>query len=178
MVYDKGSFKLQALRSANEWSLGKIQTENSIYQAYIDLIQKSERYIYIENQFFISSTSDTGVKNQIAQSLVERIKRAISERAPFKVIVFMPLMPAFEANLEEKEGPVMQIQIGLQNQTINKGENSMLQQLRKSLGSSNIPVENYVQFCSLRTWQKRPSDQTPMTELIYIHSKVACSHRS
>jgi hypothetical protein len=173
MAFDKGSFKLQALRSANEWSLGKIKTENSIYQAYLDLIEKSQRFIYIENQFFISSTSDTGVKNQIAQALVERVKRAITERAPFKVIVFMPLMPAFEANLEEKEGPVMQIQIGLQNQTINKGENSMLQQLRRALFGTNMTVDHFVQFCSLRTWQRRPSDQTPMTELIYIHSKVA-----
>ena len=45
---------VQALRSAAPWSLGLLKVEHSIYEAYIQLIEQSERWIYIENQFFIS----------------------------------------------------------------------------------------------------------------------------
>ena len=50
-----GTMDMQALRSAGKWSLGKRRTEASIYQAYLGLIENAERFIYIENQFFISS---------------------------------------------------------------------------------------------------------------------------
>lgn len=80
-------------------------------------------------------------------------------------------MPSFEADLEKEEGAVMQVQIGLQNCTINKGHDSLLQRLRKKLGSKGS-IEDYIQICGLRRWQNRPSDGRPETELIYIHSKV------
>ena len=66
----------------------------------------------------------------------------------------------------------MQIQIALQNQTIGKGDNSLIQRLIKLLGNSGIAPEDYVMICSLRKFEKRPSDGVPITELIYIHSKV------
>lgn len=163
---------MQALRSASNWSLGRLEVENSIMQCYKEIISKSQKYIYIENQFFISSTSGVGVENDLVQCLFERIKVAVETRQKFKVIVFMPLMPAFEANLEDQQGKVMQIQIALQNLTIAKGEKSLISQLKKVLGQSGIMPEEYVQICGLRKWQPRPTDGKPITELIYIHSKV------
>lgn len=51
--------------------------EQSIHDAYIQTITKSQHYIYIENQFFISLDFATpGVKNQIADTLFKRIVRA------------------------------------------------------------------------------------------------------
>jgi phospholipase D1/2 len=167
-----GVLTMQALRSASNWSLGRLEVENSIMQCYKEIISKSQKYIYIENQFFISSTSGVGVENDLVQCLFERIKVAVETRQKFKVIVFMPLMPAFEANLEDQQGKVMQIQIALQNLTIAKGEKSLISQLRKVLGQSGIIPEEYVQICGLRKWQPRPTDGKPITELIYIHSKV------
>ena len=164
---------MQALRSASNWSLGRRSTESSIYNCYQELIDKSQKYIYIENQFFISSTSSTGVENRIALCLFERIKKAISQNQDFKLIIFMPLMPAFEANLEDHQGKVMQIQIALQNLTIGKGETSLLVKIAGLLGNAGISTEKYVQVCSLRKWEPRPSDKKPITELVYIHSKVA-----
>lgn len=49
----------QALRSASSWSYGLPLTESSVHTAVCDMIQASRKYVYIENQFFISST---GVK--------------------------------------------------------------------------------------------------------------------
>lgn len=70
----------QVLRSAADWSTGFIESdtyEQSIHEAYVETITKSQHYIYIENQFFISlGFPDTIVKNQIAESLYKRIVRA------------------------------------------------------------------------------------------------------
>jgi phospholipase D1/2 len=45
---------IQALRSSTQWSLGLLKTENSIYDGYIQLIEESKHFIFIENQFFIT----------------------------------------------------------------------------------------------------------------------------
>jgi phospholipase D1/2 len=92
--------KCQILRSASNWSIGlKIRNhENSILNAYMALILAAEHFIYIENQFFISSVAsskDTAnpVINEIAKALYMRIIRAAKEKRKFKVIVVMPLLP-------------------------------------------------------------------------------------
>jgi len=50
--------KCTFLRSASHWSIGLNWkfTESSIMKEYISLIQNSEKFIYIENQYFISNT--------------------------------------------------------------------------------------------------------------------------
>lgn len=44
------------LRSVSKWS-GFRSTENSILKAYIQMILSAKRFIYIENQFFMSSSN-------------------------------------------------------------------------------------------------------------------------
>ena len=94
------------MRSASEWSIGLEEgiLERSIQNAYLDMIENSQHYIFIENQFFISATGDkqSFVSNQIANALVDRIKRAINKKEKFKVIVFMPLLPGMVGDLNEK----------------------------------------------------------------------------
>ena len=93
--YETGKVKCQLLRSASLWSLGlkRENYENSIYISYLALITNAENYIYIENQFFISSLAGSPVKNKIAEAILERVKRAAAEKQKFKVIIFMPLLP-------------------------------------------------------------------------------------
>lgn len=167
-----GNIRMQMLRSSSHWSLGRKTTESSIHECYLEAIEKSDRFIYIENQFVISSTGSNGVENSIIKALYARIARAVDEGTPFKVIIFLPLMPAFEANLEEKQGKVMQIQIALENATLGHGEDSLIGKLTQKLLDSGIPPEYYVMVCGLRTWDFRPGDNFPTTEIIYIHSKV------
>lgn len=70
----------QMLRSVSQWSCGYIEADNceqSIHEAYVQTITKAQHYIYIENQFFISTTyQDQNVKNQITEVLSKRILRA------------------------------------------------------------------------------------------------------
>ena len=80
----------QVLRSLSKWS-GNHATEQSIYKAYLHAIENAEHFIYIENQFFISSQGP--VQNKIAEALVRRVSRAISEKSRFLVVVVLPFHP-------------------------------------------------------------------------------------
>ncbi len=68
-----GACRCQVLRSASTWSMGFAEdvVECSIYTAYIHLIEESEHYIYIENQFFISRYGEyeCPVKNRYPQTV-------------------------------------------------------------------------------------------------------------
>lgn len=98
--------------------------EQSIHDAYIDVINRAQHYIYIENQFFISLPySNPNTKNQIAEALFKRITRAhrlvrkarsimimlsiiVSCRSNevFRVYVVMPLLPGFEGEVGGPSG--------------------------------------------------------------------------
>ena len=70
---------VQITRSLSGWSGGICKTEMSIHNAYIDLIDKAEHYIYIENQFFVTTcnpSKDNVCKNEIGLALFNRISRA------------------------------------------------------------------------------------------------------
>jgi phospholipase D1/2 len=101
--HEHGGHKMQLLRSAAKWSHG-IKTECSIANAYIRVIEGSEHFCYIENQFFITATSPDGcgaVKNQIGAAIVKRVVRAFEEGRKFKMIICIPSVPAFAGDLHE-----------------------------------------------------------------------------
>lgn len=54
------------------WAIGleKDKHEHSILNAYLELINNAEEYIYIENQFFISE------RNGVAEAIAKRIIKA------------------------------------------------------------------------------------------------------
>ncbi|KAG1107997.1 hypothetical protein G6F42_016157 [Rhizopus arrhizus] len=98
-----GTCRVQLLRSSSRWS-SDVEREHSIYNAYMECIAHSKHYIYIENQFFISTTQDDKLlRNKIAQALVERIRRAHDKGEKFRVYVVIPLVPAFEGDLASSE---------------------------------------------------------------------------
>ena len=62
-----------------DWSAGVSMVEHSVLNAYTDLIRTSQSYIYIENQFFITTcdqTKDDKVRNMIGAEIVDRIVKA------------------------------------------------------------------------------------------------------
>jgi phosphatidylserine/phosphatidylglycerophosphate/cardiolipin synthase-like enzyme len=182
----EGTMSAQVLRSASPWSIGLREAEHSIYNCYIELIMGAKHFIYIENQFFMSyakgSPVNESMKNSIGRALFLRIQRAYQNQEAFKVIVFIPLLPANEGDLEAKGNKQSQLMIAIQNFTIGEGESSLYESIR-NLGAN---PEDYIMFGSLRKWAFAPSNKTdptdpkkwlpdqenPKTELIYIHSKV------
>ena len=47
---------VQVLRSSSTWSAGLGETEHSILNTYETLIEHSQKFIFIEDQFFVTST--------------------------------------------------------------------------------------------------------------------------
>ena len=52
---EQGTCHAQIVRSSADWSSG-ILHDNSIQNAYCEVIEKAEHYVYIENQIFITAT--------------------------------------------------------------------------------------------------------------------------
>jgi phospholipase D1/2 len=63
---------VQVVRSVSEWSLG-MSSEPSVGEAYCTLIDAAQHFIYIENQFFISSNAGSGITNTVVDHLVNKI---------------------------------------------------------------------------------------------------------
>ena len=97
--------RIQVLRSVDKWSAGQTH-EASIHKAYLHAIENAKHFIYIENQFFISSQPGTflKVKNQILSAIVARIVRAYQNNEDFHIVVVMPLKPEFPGKWEAGSG--------------------------------------------------------------------------
>jgi phospholipase D1/2 len=157
---------VQVLRSISLWS-GGCPTERSIQNAYIRLISSASHFIYIENQFFVSGLDgDHLCSNRIANALLERIRRAVANKENFRVMVVMPLLPAFQGKVEDKEASSLRGVMHWQYRSIFRGENSIYHQLSKEV---EYPFE-YLAFYGLRTHTF--NDGQPETEQVYVHSKV------
>ncbi|QEL59819.1 hypothetical protein CJJ09_001906 [Candidozyma auris] len=106
-----GSCEVQMLRSAGSWSLGLKQHEQSIQDAYLKLIETSEHFVYIENQFFVTSCliDGTVIENRIGDALVERIIRAFNEGKQWKAIILIPLVPGFESSVDKPDGSSVRV---------------------------------------------------------------------
>ena len=173
---EKGSVpsKVQVLRSVGEWSLGLKTKENSILEAYYQLIENSKHYIYIENQFFISrSFEDNGksylVENKIALYIKNRILKAYRNKEKFRVYIFIPLLPGF-AGEPEKSG-TLQIILKYTYEGICRNNGlSIIETLKEEMDKNGDNWEDYIGFYSLRN--HAIVNGVPKTEIIYIHSKL------
>ncbi|EAR88634.2 phospholipase d1 (macronuclear) [Tetrahymena thermophila SB210] len=167
--YDQsGSCKCQMLRSGSSWSLGlkPDHTELSIQIAYIQLIAQAQSFIYIENQFFISCTAGSVVKNQIAQALIDRILLADKKGEDFFVCVVMPLLPGFAGEVNDSNAAVMKCQLHWEYFTISRGGGSIYEVLKQHVKD---PFK-YIKFFGLRN--HGVLNNTPYSEIIYVHSKL------
>ncbi|KAF2095689.1 phospholipase D, partial [Rhizodiscina lignyota] len=165
-----GTCEIQMLRSACEWSLGIGKPEHSIMNAYVKLIEESDHFVYIENQFFITSCSVEGTKieNLIGDALVDRIIRAHRDEQEWRAIIVIPLMPGYQNTVDSADGSSVRLIMTCQYRSICRGETSIFERLR----AAGIEPEDYIQFYALRQWGKIGPTQTLVTEQLYIHAKI------
>eukprot|EP01080_Neovahlkampfia_damariscottae_P005619 gene5619-9436_t len=157
--------KVQVLRSAAYWSTGLSGTENSIYKSQIRAIKEAKHFVYIENQFFISScTKVENPKNRLIGTLVDRVSKAIENNEPFKAIFLCPLHSSSPLNTK-----TLQNLTYWQLSSMFKGPYSMLTVLQEKF--PEVDVEDYVTISCLRNWGKFKSG-VYCNEMIYIHSKL------
>jgi phospholipase D1/2 len=137
--------------------------------AYVKLIEESDHFVYIENQFFISTCEIDGrkIENLIGDALVERIVRAHKNEEAWRAVIVIPLMPGFQNTVDSEGGTSVRLIMQCQYRSICRGETSIFGRLR-ALG---IEPEDYIQFFSLRAWGKIGPQQQLVTEQLYIHAK-------
>jgi len=157
----------QLVVSGSTWSCGfrKEISQSSIHIAYLELIHKAKRFIYIENQFFISSTAGKPVKNKVAEALALRILKAYHEREPFTVIVVLPLLPGFSGDIGSSGAAVLRYQLYWEYKTISGLFSKLTQE-----GMPRSKISQYINFYGLR--QHGHLDDRYVTEMIYVHSKL------
>eukprot|EP00008_Paramoeba_atlantica_P004311 CAMPEP_0201482708 /NCGR_PEP_ID=MMETSP0151_2-20130828/6972_1 /ASSEMBLY_ACC=CAM_ASM_000257 /TAXON_ID=200890 /ORGANISM="Paramoeba atlantica, Strain 621/1 / CCAP 1560/9" /LENGTH=1333 /DNA_ID=CAMNT_0047865521 /DNA_START=265 /DNA_END=4266 /DNA_ORIENTATION=+ len=167
----------QVIRSVGYWSAGQTIKEDSILRAYEALIRSSKRYIYIENQYFISSITRACPRNNIVRAIYERIKYAIVNKQTFRVIVILPVAPAGDLFAASTRYVMKYVY-----KTINRdGNRSLMARLKKEFPEVNI--SDYISFHSLRNYgyvESAPSKKDgegggqpiPATEQVYVHAKL------
>ncbi|KAL6070882.1 Phospholipase [Balamuthia mandrillaris] len=153
----------QVVRSVSSWSAGKVEREQSVYRAYLSAIKNAKHFIYIENQYFISSICRIRPKNRIAHALFERLCKAIREKEAFKVIVVLPVYPAGDLLSASTRYIIKYVY-----KTVSRQGNSLLEKLQAAFPDVNI--SHYVSFHSLRNYGALAGKA--ITEQVYIHAKV------
>lgn len=149
--FQEAGIPCQIVRSCTKWPHG-VKTEHSIANAYISVIHESQHFVYIENQFFITATSDAQkpVKNKIGAAIVERILRAARAGQKFKVIVLMPAVPAFAGDLREDSSLGTRAIMEFQYNSINRSGYSIMEMIEKE----GYNPEDYIRFYNLRNYDR------------------------
>ena len=160
------SLNAQVLRSIGGWSNGV--EERSLYNAHVHAIQNSKRFVYIENQFFITQFQHPrlkSVKNCIGEVLVDRVCKAIENAEPWYCAIVLPAHP---------EGPVD----GDAPLRVAYFQRIAIQQLKASIESRhpNVDVTKYIGFFCLRRYEDHPHNANIIgLEQIYVHAKLLIS---
>ncbi|KAK5582590.1 hypothetical protein RB653_004175 [Dictyostelium firmibasis] len=153
---------VQLVRSISPWSAGT-DVEDSCYKAYLGLIKNAQHFIYIQNLFFISSCGSKLPKNRIALAILNRVRRAITLKEKFRVIIMVPISPSGDLALASSR-----MIIGWTNRTISQGGQSVLELLKNEF--PDVDLAQYISFNSIRQWEV--NGDRIFTEQIYVHSKV------
>ena len=160
---------VQLLRSVDNWSAGQPR-EASIHKAYVDAIKNAKHFIYIENQFFISSQNGSwgDIKNEIQEALVKRIVRAHKANENFHVMVIIPLKPEFPGDWDANDWDGKTL-VFWNQATILHGKDSLFSKLEKQ----NIPNEVAMKYFSVYSLRKYDLiGKHFVTEIVYVHSKI------
>eukprot|EP00026_Physarum_polycephalum_P000889 Phypoly_transcript_00890.p1 GENE.Phypoly_transcript_00890~~Phypoly_transcript_00890.p1 ORF type:complete len:1080 (+),score=133.98 Phypoly_transcript_00890:582-3821(+) len=152
----------QIIRSGSPWAFGQT-VEASYYRAILDTIRKARHYVYIQNQYFISSVMHSIPGNKISLAIVERISLAIRTNRKFRVYIVLPIHQA---------GPIDSVAtraiVKWTRHSIFRGKESICGRLR--LKFPDVDPMDYISVCALRNWQV--SNGITFTEMVYVHSKL------
>ena len=161
---------VQVLRSVDKWSAEQI-LESSIHEAYLYAIRNAKHFIYIENQFFISSQPGVFLKveNQILSALADRILLAYQNQDDFHIAVVMPLKPEFPGEWGEASGKDMESVSYWNYLSLYSGNDSLYSRLEQG-GIPKFRIQDYFSVYGLRTHALL--DDKLVTEIVYVHSKL------
>ncbi|KAK4553643.1 hypothetical protein LTR86_009141 [Recurvomyces mirabilis] len=147
----QGTVHAQLVRSSADWSSG-ILTEQSIQNAYCQIIREAHHYVYIENQFFITATGEhqSPIHNQIGAAIVDACARAEKEGRKFRVIIMLPTIPGFAGDLRDDAALGTRAIMDYQFKSINRGEHSIYGRLK----AVNVDPTKYIFVFNLRSYDR------------------------
>ncbi|KAI8454268.1 hypothetical protein BY996DRAFT_4582083 [Phakopsora pachyrhizi] len=153
-----GQMNVQVVRSAADWSNGTT-TEHSVLNAYIQLIEQAEKFIYI----FITTCGSKGhIRNQVGQALANRIIKAARANERFKVVVAIPAIPGFAGNLDSEtdSGGTLAI-MDWTYKSICRGPNSIFSHVQ----NAGIDPRPYISFYNLRNFDRINNDPATLADI-------------
>lgn len=147
----QGTVHAQLVRSSADWSSG-ILTEQSIQNAYCQVIRDAQHFVYIENQFFITATGDQQkpIHNLIGRAIVDAVVKAYKEKRKFRVILVIPAIPGFAGDLRDDAAAGTRAIMDYQYKSINRGEHSIFGQIR----AAGANPDDYVHVFNLRSYDR------------------------
>lgn len=156
-----GTVHAQVVRSSCDWSSG-ILTEHSIQNAYCEIIQSAQHFIYIENQFFITATGDhqAPVHNLIGRAIVEACVRAGKEGRKFRVIIIIPAIPGFAGDLRDDAAMGTRAIMDYQYKSIHRGEHSIFAQIE----SQGVDPRKHIFLFNLRSYDRLNKTKAMQTQ--------------
>ncbi|GAA5839628.1 hypothetical protein JCM11251_003562 [Rhodosporidiobolus azoricus] len=156
---EKGTMRVQILRSSADWSHGISPREHSIQNAYCQMIREARHSVYIENQFFISSTGagKGPIENMIGAAIVDRVISAAKSGEKFKVVIVIPAIPGFAGDLLGNSGTLAIM--GAQYMSISRGGNSIMEEIQKA-GFNPL---DYIEVYHLRSYDRIRHDPEALT---------------
>ncbi|KAK7735580.1 hypothetical protein SLS53_007494 [Cytospora paraplurivora] len=148
---NRGTVHAQIVRSSTDWSSG-VLTDHSIQNAYSEIIRKAEHYVYIENQFFITSTGEhqSPIHNTIGRAIVDAVVRAGKEGRKFRIIIMIPAVPGFAGDLRNDAAIGTRAIMDYQYKSILRGEHSIFEQVRKE----GVDPTQHIFFFNLRSYDR------------------------
>ena len=147
----QGSVHAQLVRSSADWSSG-ILTEQSIQNAYCQIIRDAKHFVYIENQFFITATGEeqAPIHNQIGAAVVDACVAAEKEGRKFRVIILMPSIPGFAGDLRDDAALGTRAIMDYQYKSINRGEHSIYGRIK----AAGADPTKYIFVFNLRSYDR------------------------
>ena len=148
---EQGTVHAQIVRSSSDWSSG-ILPEHSIQNAYKQIIEKAQHFVYIENQFFITATGENQhpIQNTIGRSIVDACVRAAKEGRKFRVIIVIPAIPGFAGDLREDAAKGTRAIMDYQYKSIHRGPDSICEQIKKE----GVDPKNHIFVFNLRAFDR------------------------
>jgi phospholipase D1/2 len=146
-----GTIRAQLVRSSADWSSG-ILTEQSIQNAYCEVIRAAKHYVYIENQFFITATGDkqAPVHNLIGAAIVDACVAAHKEGRKFRVIILIPCVPGFAGDLRTDPAIGTRAIMDYQYKSICRGPESIF----GKIDAAGADPTKYVFLFNLRSYDR------------------------
>ena len=150
-LQNAGTVHAQIVRSSDDWSSG-ILLDNSVQNAYAEVIENAQHYVYIENQFFITATGEqqSPIHNTVGRAIVNACIRASKENRKFRVILVIPAIPGFAGDLRQDAAIGTRAIMDYQYKSIHRGEHSIYGQLK----DAGVDPQKHIFVFNLRAYDR------------------------